>query len=403
MLIKEIYDIKDRFSKFAETCNNQQEFFSKSQSYYRWLDENAKAVQHSDTVVYAHLQSIQLWLIHKLIYWTTTNNISIKNFSTSWNKQMVEQALIFRDRWIKIPYRERKEKDSTYFDERTALFNKIKDCSDFASMVGCYSAMESLGDFNLEEMGKKLVAAAYGERRKQEKVDSIQKKSVPRLTVNGDVLLVPLNTVFFNNQTKEEMTYDECLERGLDLTSLCNTKHIKDHPNDSKQTLPFNFVDEQQQDTDFRKFYYNIALKNAIDKKKPLQKKIDSGDFEAEDDVKLSYYNSLPSPDYDFMEMYLDKRFNDTNTTGEPMEIDFDAFMNNEIEINGDSVNENNTKLSEFIENIINKETDESKIILIHKFVKDNYPTNMHNKMIETANKMYVDKQNATTAEATVV
>lgn len=298
--LKELYTTKEKFCKYTEEATDINKIFGRYYDFNNWLLQ--KMSETTDAELLAHLTSVQLSMIDKCIRWTNNENIKEKDFARNWNSSLIRKVCDTAETWDKINNTEL-DTNKTFLKWIAETVNELLLCDDYATVVYCFKVLERKRFINLKDLQGHVIEHYRQAKQKENTFKTMEQTVIPRLKVNGDLVYDYTNKLYYHWISKDEMTFNECLERGLSVTYLGTSRMLNAtcYPPESKQTsLLIGFADPTNA------VQYNTALKQAEAKKKQLQKLVDKQDEKNLNDYmfQIQCYNKLPKCD----ETLIDKR-----------------------------------------------------------------------------------------------
>ncbi len=262
---KELADVREKFLTGFENKETPIEKFKFCERYYNYIDKFTKEGNWDKPMTLAKLSKEKFDALYAVVNLVNESGLKPKDLSNNWNSQAVGKILSF--------VKDSKASGSTNKDAQNEIVLFIDKLSDFPTKVGCWNLLSEVSTFSIKSFGNTFIEIQRQEEQREKFLKSRESFNY-RLCRDGSLHCEPIGQVYYNHQTKEHMTFDECVEQGLSVAWLGNSKYVecKPYPEYSQGSLLMQFIDEGDEES------MAIALENAEKKKKSLDNLIAKAD-----------------------------------------------------------------------------------------------------------------------------
>ena len=262
---KELSDVKEKFLTGFESKETPVEKFKFCERYYNYIDKIIKEGNWDKSMTLAKLSKEKFDVLHVVVNLVNESGLKPKDLSNNWNSQAVGKVLSF--------VKDAKASGSVNKDTQNEIILFVDKLTDFPTKVGCWNLISEVSTISIKSFGSIFVETQRQEAQREKFLKSRESFNY-RLCRDGSLHCEPIGQVYYNHQTKEHMTFDECVEQGLSVAWLGNSKHVegKPYPEYSQGSLVMQFIDEGDEES------MAIALENAEKKRKSLDNLIAKAD-----------------------------------------------------------------------------------------------------------------------------
>lgn len=260
---KELADVREKFLTGFENKEAPIEKFKFCERYYNYINKIIKDGDWDKQMTLAKLSKEKFDVLYMAVNVVDENGLKAKDLTKEWNSIAVGKILSFIN----------DSKESATKDSQNEIVSFIDRIADFSTKVYCWSLFSQVSSFSIKTFGNSFVEIQRQEEQREKLLKSRESINY-RLCRDGSLHCEPIGQVYYNHQTKEHMTFDECVEQGLSVAWLGNSKYVegKPYPEYSQGSLLMQFIDEGDEES------MAIALENAEKKRKSLDNLIAKAD-----------------------------------------------------------------------------------------------------------------------------
>lgn len=189
-------ELELRFNEKCENASDTNEVYDLYETFYQWLNKQEGGGKE--------LLRVKHTLLYKALRWFDVLHIREKDLSKHWNKGLVKRIATCAEKEKQYMENGRASSVEAQID-RELWVTELSDEMDFATVVYCYRILENSGIFSIP-----LLLSSLDSTIGQPTVQTVLRPRYDgKLTIKDD------GRKYWNAETGELMTYDECSERGL--------------------------------------------------------------------------------------------------------------------------------------------------------------------------------------------